>query len=724
MITKLTLRNFKKFHNLELNFSQGLNVIVGNNEAGKSTVLSALLATLFADAQTRSKQFLSGVSNWQSQSKEIFLELQLSAEDASYKLERDFAAHRQLLVNLKTKQAWQTPDLIARQLAGIGFLSEQSFKATALVQQAELARINFSADLRQQLQAVTAVNPNSDLEARLSDLRKELQQLRLGLDRPSKNPGQIKAAQDELAQLSKEVVELEAAAEQASLARAKGEQGSGDLGKIDKRIAEVEELLANNRKFEAGSKSLAVIESQLQSVTALLSGVQNSQMQLRQLESELKHYESFDKPSLEKDAETLTGIRQAQKANQEVLTELDAELGSLSKTPKLDYLSYSEQKSKSQVYTNTGVLMVGLAVGGVVLSLIIGGVLGQILQIVSLLLVIAGLATMAWGALNKTPKSATPEKPKSQTGALENQIAQLQQRIDADKKRMAELLASYGQQDFTEFFSRKARFNTLQQEHARATAAVEAKLAGRKLAELEAEQHKLVIQKAELEKAELTPEVKAAAMAPNDYLKARRELDMLVIERRRLEKESAVSEVRTADAADVADKLVQARERKVLIGERLAAFKRRAEVLDITITLLEQAITATSRSANAVVSAEVEKILPKLTNDRYRDLRLNDHYDIEVFSSDADAWIKPLGQLSLGTVDQIYLAARVALAKSIMGNKFKYLFLDDPFTNFDASRLASTREYISELAKEMQIFLFTHNPAYKEWGNAVELPGN
>lgn len=42
IITKLKITNFKSFEKFELDFSEGANIIVGNNEAGKSTILEAI----------------------------------------------------------------------------------------------------------------------------------------------------------------------------------------------------------------------------------------------------------------------------------------------------------------------------------------------------------------------------------------------------------------------------------------------------------------------------------------------------------------------------------------------------------------------------------------------------------------------------------------------------------------------------------------------------------
>ncbi len=42
VITHLMIRNFRKFHSLQLNFQRGKNLLIGDNESGKSSVLLAL----------------------------------------------------------------------------------------------------------------------------------------------------------------------------------------------------------------------------------------------------------------------------------------------------------------------------------------------------------------------------------------------------------------------------------------------------------------------------------------------------------------------------------------------------------------------------------------------------------------------------------------------------------------------------------------------------------
>ncbi|MDO7085158.1 AAA family ATPase [Pseudocolwellia sp. AS88] len=45
-IIKVTLKNFKKFKLYELNFGPDRNILIGDNEAGKSSILTAIELTL------------------------------------------------------------------------------------------------------------------------------------------------------------------------------------------------------------------------------------------------------------------------------------------------------------------------------------------------------------------------------------------------------------------------------------------------------------------------------------------------------------------------------------------------------------------------------------------------------------------------------------------------------------------------------------------------------
>ena len=41
-LSKLKLKNFRKYENLEVSFKDGLNVLIGENDSGKTTIIDAI----------------------------------------------------------------------------------------------------------------------------------------------------------------------------------------------------------------------------------------------------------------------------------------------------------------------------------------------------------------------------------------------------------------------------------------------------------------------------------------------------------------------------------------------------------------------------------------------------------------------------------------------------------------------------------------------------------
>ena len=81
------------------------------------------------------------------------------------------------------------------------------------------------------------------------------------------------------------------------------------------------------------------------------------------------------------------------------------------------------------------------------------------------------------------------------------------------------------------------------------------------------------------------------------------------------------------------------------------------------------------------------------------------------------------GGLSTGTVEQVYLAARIALSRLLAGEQRPPFILDDPFVSFDAERTRAVLGLCRRLAADNQMLLFTCDPSYREQANAtIDLP--
>jgi exonuclease SbcC len=75
--------------------------------------------------------------------------------------------------------------------------------------------------------------------------------------------------------------------------------------------------------------------------------------------------------------------------------------------------------------------------------------------------------------------------------------------------------------------------------------------------------------------------------------------------------------------------------------------------------------------------------------------------------------------LSRATQDQIYLAARMSLLELVCEGRRPPLLLDDPFVNYDDSRVENTIRLLRELYGEHQIVLFTCTGRYDRHADTV-----
>jgi uncharacterized protein YhaN len=82
---------------------------------------------------------------------------------------------------------------------------------------------------------------------------------------------------------------------------------------------------------------------------------------------------------------------------------------------------------------------------------------------------------------------------------------------------------------------------------------------------------------------------------------------------------------------------------------------------------------------------------------------------LSAISSD-EATVVPVGGMSEGTIDQLYLALRLAAVEESLATGVALPFLaDDLFINYDDERAAAGFQVLAKLAEKTQVLFFTHH---------------
>ncbi len=140
------------------------------------------------------------------------------------------------------------------------------------------------------------------------------------------------------------------------------------------------------------------------------------------------------------------------------------------------------------------------------------------------------------------------------------------------------------------------------------------------------------------------------------------------------------------------------------VQERIAKLEQYNGALTLSLDTLAQATTELQRRFAPRISARARELFGKLTGQRYDRLLLDKDLSVEVAAGDEDVTHGVLWR-SDGTVDQLYLALRLAVAEALTPDA--PLVLDDAMVRFDETRLAAAMEILKDYAKEKQVILFT-----------------
>jgi uncharacterized protein YhaN len=130
------------------------------------------------------------------------------------------------------------------------------------------------------------------------------------------------------------------------------------------------------------------------------------------------------------------------------------------------------------------------------------------------------------------------------------------------------------------------------------------------------------------------------------------------------------------------------------------------------ILLLQWAIDRYRREKQAPLLKRAGELFAILTGGSFQTLRLEFDADdnVELAGIRQDGRHVTVAGMSDGTVDQLYLALRIAAMEDYLDNAEPMPFIaDDLFINFDDKRAAAGFRVLNELAKKTQVLFFTHH---------------
>ncbi len=163
--------------------------------------------------------------------------------------------------------------------------------------------------------------------------------------------------------------------------------------------------------------------------------------------------------------------------------------------------------------------------------------------------------------------------------------------------------------------------------------------------------------------------------------------------------------------SDLKDSLQEKETRLFNIEEELAAKEAKSEperrmeedilALDMAAQEIERISKAYYEDRKDGLNAEISRLVSIFTAGAYDSVRLDDKGKLQIFTEGKE--VEPQA-LSRGTLEQIYLALRIAVGNVVASEEKLPVLFDDAFALYDDERLAHTLKTLAAMENQMIIF--------------------
>ncbi len=138
--------------------------------------------------------------------------------------------------------------------------------------------------------------------------------------------------------------------------------------------------------------------------------------------------------------------------------------------------------------------------------------------------------------------------------------------------------------------------------------------------------------------------------------------------------------------------------------DRIQALEKTYRALTVAQETLDQARAELQRRYAPKITRRAGDFLARMTDGRYHSLTMGQDFSLRAAAGE-EGILRDIQWRSDGTVDQLYLAMRLAVAEVLTPGA--PLILDDALARFDDRRLKAAMELLKDLAKDRQIVCFT-----------------
>ena len=693
-IKNIKVNAYGNIENKDINLEEGINIIHGANESGKSTLLNYIISIFYGISRNKDGKVLSDYEKYKPwNSNEFSGRISYKLENGEkYEIFRDFNKKNPKIYNDKLEDISDRFETDKKD--GSKFFIEQMgidkqmYLSTVVSTQEEvrLDEKNQNMLIQKIANLAGTGEDNVSYKKALIKLQEKIRD-EIGTNKTSQKP--INIIEKEIVEINNKIVETEKYRNRKYEIDAEKEQILSELKELEQQKQILQELQNSMKSEEETKNRLEIREKNRKDNIAKINELTN---QKNTINAESERVQSAK-----------NHLQDIIKGHKENIEKLNSEIEKIANEKEE---TQEKEKPSISFIVITVVLAIALICSIILIkNYIVSGILG-----------VALIANIVFYVINKNKQKVNKAKLREKINQekqykrekLENQKQQIIANVNTTEKEL-EKQEEEEKQVNSELSMLKGQIILLEKNNEKITEEIE-------------QDNKAIKEESNKNKQQIIEKYKDKNINDllyiNDYQNYISKIEE-TINNNRIRIKGLEIEYNTI--VPQLDEMVVLEEKREADKEKLAELREKESIINIAIENLMDAYEEMKTTITPKFTKNLSESIQKISSNKYNKVTINDENGM-IIENNRGEYVEAI-KLSTGTIDQLYLALRLSMIDELSKENLP-IILDESFAYSDNNRLKNMLQYLTSDLNNHQTIIFTCTDREQKMLEAMNIPYN
>ena len=693
-IKNIKVNAYGNIENKDINLEEGINIIHGANESGKSTLLNYIISIFYGISRNKDGKALSDYEKYKPwNSNEFSGRISYKLENGEkYEIFRDFNKKNPKIYNDKLEDISDRFETDKKD--GSKFFIEQMgidkqmYLSTVVSTQEEvrLDEKNQNMLIQKIANLAGTGEDNVSYKKALIKLQEKIRD-EIGTNKTSQKP--INIIEKEIVEINNKIVETEKYRNRKYEIDAEKEQILSELKELEQQKQILQELQSSMKSEEETKNRLEIREKNRKDNIAKINELTN---QKNTINAESERVQSAK-----------NHLQDIIKGHKENIEKLNSEIEKIANEKEE---TQEKEKPSISFIVITVVLAIALICSIILIkNYIVSGILG-----------VALIANIVFYVINKNKQKVNKAKLREKINQekqykrekLENQKQQIIANVNTTEKEL-EKQEEEEKQVNSELSMLKGQIILLEKNNEKITEEIE-------------QDNKAIKEESNKNKQQIIEKYKDKNINDllyiNDYQNYISKIEE-TINNNRIRIKGLEIEYNTI--VPQLDEMVVLEEKREADKEKLAELREKESIINIAIENLMDAYEEMKTTITPKFTKNLSESIQKISSNKYNKVTINDENGM-IIENNRGEYVEAI-KLSTGTIDQLYLALRLSMIDELSKENLP-IILDESFAYSDNNRLKNMLQYLTSDLNNHQTIIFTCTDREQKMLEAMNIPYN